>query len=62
MNEVEALQRMGDIVAQAPFLAAVIVVVVVFLKHIRESDAGNREVMRELRDAINRLRESMNGK
>jgi choline-glycine betaine transporter len=62
MNEVEALQRMGDIVAQAPFLAAVIVVVVVFLKHIRESDAGNREVMRELREAINRLRESMNGK
>lgn len=33
-------------IEQAPFLAAFIWLVVVFLKHIRESDVENREVIK----------------
>lgn len=43
------------LVQQAPGFVGALALVIVFLKHIRESEAANRDLMRELRDAIKEL-------
>lgn len=48
-----------ELLGNAPAVVAVIYIVIVFLKHIREADHENRLIMGELRDALKGLRDEL---
>lgn len=56
----DELGPLVSLVEQAPVAGAVIVVVVVFLRHLRAESEANRLVMGELRQALDALRERLN--